>query len=298
MEAQCMNPVIFFDELDKVSNTPRGEEIIGVLTHLTDHSQNRTFTDRYFEGIPLDLSRALFIFSFNDESRLNHVLKDRLTVINTEGFDQSAKLKISREYLLPELLTNVGLQKDDVDIGKDELIYLCQRCGVSTEEGGVRGIKQCLESVILHLNELRMTQDCDEEKADGGDEPTKDGDTQKADGDKQGPTDGEKRADGEHKADGESKVTEAAPAAATAECKADSGEKKEERSAEGEEAPARRESAGKEPAETPSGGSRQKKKKKEKMPKVTLPVTLTKELIDQLVTQCKAKSDGPPMMYI
>merc|ERR1719436_1197435 len=101
-----------------------------------------------------------------------------------------------------------------------------------------------------------MTQDCDEEKADGGDEPTKDGDTQKADGDKQGPTDGEKRADGEHKADGESKVTEAAPVAAAAECKADSGEKKEERSAEGGEAPARRESAMTEPeAETPSRSS-------------------------------------------
>merc|ERR1719262_1230068 len=99
MEAQCMNPVIFFDELDKVSDTPRGEEITGVLTHLTDHSQNMTFNDRYFEGIPLDLSQALFVFSFNDESRLNHVLKDRLTLIHTEGFDQSAKFQISREFL-------------------------------------------------------------------------------------------------------------------------------------------------------------------------------------------------------
>merc|ERR1719201_2943217 len=128
MEAQCMNPVIFFDELDKVSDTPRGDEIVGVLTHLTDHSQNKTFTDRYFEGIPLDLSRALFIFSFNDENRLNPVLKDRLTVIHTEGFDQTAKAKISREYLMPELLANVGMQKGDVDIDREELTYLCHRC--------------------------------------------------------------------------------------------------------------------------------------------------------------------------
>merc|ERR1719316_1756447 len=127
MEAQCMNPVIFFDELDKVSDTPRGEEIIGVLTHLTDHSQNKTFTDRYFEGIPMDLSKALFIFSFNDESKLNAVLKDRLTLIQTQGFDQKAKQKICKEYLLPELLANVGLKRDDLRIGADELNFLCQR---------------------------------------------------------------------------------------------------------------------------------------------------------------------------
>lgn len=174
-----MNPVIFFDELDKVSDTPRGEEIIGVLTHLTDHSQNKTFSDRYFEGIPLDLSRALFVFSFNDESRLNPVLKDRLTVIRTEGFGQAAKLKISREFLLPELLANVGLQKGDVDIGRDELSYLCQRCGMPADEGGVRGIKRSLESVVLRVNELRMTQG-EERGEERGEEPEPAGDEEPA----------------------------------------------------------------------------------------------------------------------
>lgn len=52
-----MNPIIFFDELDKISETARGDEIIGVLTHLSDHSQNTHFTDRYFDGIPLDFSK-------------------------------------------------------------------------------------------------------------------------------------------------------------------------------------------------------------------------------------------------
>eukprot|EP00392_Amoebophrya_sp_AT5.2_P011956 g12046.t1 len=108
METHCMNPIIFFDELDKVSDTPRGEEIVGVLTHLTDHSQNTCFTDRYFEGVPLDFSKALFIFSFNDERKLNPVLKDRLTVINTKGFSAKDQLQIAQQYLLPDLLKNVG----------------------------------------------------------------------------------------------------------------------------------------------------------------------------------------------
>ena len=50
---KCMNPVIYFDELDKVSDTHKGEEIIHLLTHLTDPSQNSLFQDNYFPGIQL-----------------------------------------------------------------------------------------------------------------------------------------------------------------------------------------------------------------------------------------------------
>ena len=58
-----MNPVIYFDELDKVSETAKGEEIINLLIHMTDFSQNDHFMDKYYNNIPLDLSKALFIFS-------------------------------------------------------------------------------------------------------------------------------------------------------------------------------------------------------------------------------------------
>ena len=62
-----MNPVIYFDELDKISDTPKGEEITGILTHLTDTTQNSCFHDKYFANMDFDLSKALFIFSYNDE---------------------------------------------------------------------------------------------------------------------------------------------------------------------------------------------------------------------------------------
>ena len=61
-----MNPVIYFDELDKVSETHKGDEIIHFLTHLTDPSQNSEFQDRYFDGIKFDLSKAMIVFSYND----------------------------------------------------------------------------------------------------------------------------------------------------------------------------------------------------------------------------------------
>ena len=66
MEKKCMNPIIFIDELDKVSHTEHGKDIISILTHLTDSTQNEAFQDKYFSGIDLDLSKVLFIFSYND----------------------------------------------------------------------------------------------------------------------------------------------------------------------------------------------------------------------------------------
>ena len=64
--------IIFIDELDKVSKTENGKEIIGILTHLTDSSQNSAFHDKYFSGIDIDLSKALIIFSYNDYNHRPH----------------------------------------------------------------------------------------------------------------------------------------------------------------------------------------------------------------------------------
>ena len=65
IDKKCLNPIIFIDELDKVSKSEHGKEIIGILTHLVDSTQNESFQDKYFNGIDLDLSKALFIFSNN-----------------------------------------------------------------------------------------------------------------------------------------------------------------------------------------------------------------------------------------
>jgi ATP-dependent Lon protease len=64
MESKCMNPIIYIDELDKISKTEHGKELIGILTHMTDPAQNSEFTDRYFAGIKFDISKCLIIFSF------------------------------------------------------------------------------------------------------------------------------------------------------------------------------------------------------------------------------------------
>jgi ATP-dependent Lon protease len=90
-----MNPVIYFDELDKISDTPKGEEIAGILTHLTDTSQNSQYHDKYFAEVDFDLSKCLFIFSYNDESKVNPILRDRMYRIHTKGYDKKQKTIIS-----------------------------------------------------------------------------------------------------------------------------------------------------------------------------------------------------------
>lgn len=154
MESKCMNPVIFFDELDKISATKQGEEITGVLTHLTDLTQNSNFNDKYFSGIDMDLSRCLFIFSYNDENAINPILKDRLIKINLKGFSIDDKLKIAKEYLLKELYKNIGLNENDINFPD----YIIKNIiNEYTEEEGVRELKRCLETILLKINMAKYT---------------------------------------------------------------------------------------------------------------------------------------------
>jgi ATP-dependent Lon protease len=155
MDTKCMNPVIFMDELDKVSETKHGEEIIGVLTHLVDYTQNNVIQDKYFAGIPLDFSKALFIFSFNNEEKLNPILKDRIHVIRTDKFTRESKITIAQQYLVPKLLSNVKFRPDDIIFSNETIGHIID--SYTGGECGVRNMKRCLESVIMKLNTLRLT---------------------------------------------------------------------------------------------------------------------------------------------
>ena len=115
----CMNPIFYFDELDKVSNTNKGQEIINLLIHLTDPIQNTNFTDKYYSGIPFDLSKSLFVFSFNDITRVNPILRDRMNLINVEGFDKTDKLEICSNFVLPELSQEYKVTYQYLEEGKN-----------------------------------------------------------------------------------------------------------------------------------------------------------------------------------
>ena len=149
-----MNPVIYFDELDKISDTPKGEEITGILTHLTDTSQNMQFHDKYFSDIDFDLSKCLFIFSYNDESKVNPILKDRMYRIQTKGYNQKQKTAISNSYLLPKIREQVKFQQEDIIINEQTLHHIIEN--YCNKEDGVRNLKRCLEIIYTKLNLYRL----------------------------------------------------------------------------------------------------------------------------------------------
>ena len=154
IQCKSMNPVIYFDELDKVSDTPKGEEINGILTHLTDTTQNNKFHDKYFSELDFDLSRCLFIFSYNDETKVNSVLKDRMYRIQTKGYDIKQKTTIAKDYLIPKIIQQVKFENNDIVINDDVLKHIIEKY-TETEEG-VRNLKRCLEIIHTKLNLYRL----------------------------------------------------------------------------------------------------------------------------------------------
>ena len=145
---KCMNPIIFIDELDKVSKTEHGKEIIGILTHLIDSTQNDAFQDKYFNGIDLDLSKALFIFSYNDASLIDRILLDRIHRIKFEHLSIEDKLVITRKHLLPEILKKMGVE-GCIEITDENIVYIVEKY---TNEPGIRKFKELLFEIVGEIN--------------------------------------------------------------------------------------------------------------------------------------------------
>jgi len=153
IQTKTSNPVIFFDELDKVSQSEKGNEIIGILTHLTDTTQNSQFNDKYFSELDFDLSKCLFVFSYNDEQLVNPILKDRMVTIDIKGYDTSEKMVIARDYLIPEISREYRIT--GIEWTDELIVYLIHQ---TDKESGVRNLKRTLEKVYSQFNLLRMME--------------------------------------------------------------------------------------------------------------------------------------------
>ena len=151
--AKSMSMVLMFDELDKISQTPKGEEVQNLLIHLTDQVQNSEFEDKYLSGIPIDLSKVMFVFSGNDLNKIDKVLLDRMIVINLQGYQTKDKLAIGENFLVPNALKEVNLQ-EKVSFSKEIIQYVLEN--YAKEEPGVREFKRCIEQVVQKINMLRI----------------------------------------------------------------------------------------------------------------------------------------------
>ena len=174
MEKQVMNPVIFMDEMDKISDINKSE-INGVLMHIIDRSQNSQFQDSYFHGIYLDLSKCIFIFSFNDKTAINRILLDRMTIIDMNGYLMDDKIKIVQNYVLPNTIKNVGLAENSITMDEETIKYIVSnKC---RSEVGMRDLIHKIEDIIGKINLMNLMKEddnnIDEEKLENLNLPIK-----------------------------------------------------------------------------------------------------------------------------
>ena len=153
IDSKCMNPIIFIDELDKISKTEHGKELIGILTHLIDPTQNDAFQDKYFSGIDMDLSKALFIFSYNDVDSIDRILLDRIHRIKFNHLELEEKIVITNDYILPEIYKKMGLE-NIIHFDNKVLEYIIQNY---TKEPGVRKLKEILFEIIGEINLTQLS---------------------------------------------------------------------------------------------------------------------------------------------
>ena len=173
IRAGCMNPVFFFDELDKVSGSRHGEELISTLIHLTDPEQNGKFQDRYFADVELDLSRCLFVFSMNDSSAINSILLDRMHLIRIADYSTSEKIEIARKFIIPSICDRVGMNPEKIRFSSGAMDSILRR----DSSGGLRFIKNMLRIIITEINLRRIVEPSAPTKAfrrymEGGRSPT------------------------------------------------------------------------------------------------------------------------------
>ena len=151
--AKSMSMVLMFDELDKISGTPKGEEVQNMLIHLTDPVQNGDFEDKYLAGVPIDLSRSMFVFSGNDINKIDRVLLDRMIVVKLEGYSAKEKQAIAEQYLVPAALKEVNLV-EKVGLSSEVIQHIIRE--YASEETGVRELKRSVEAIVQKINMLRM----------------------------------------------------------------------------------------------------------------------------------------------
>ena len=149
MTAGVMNPIIFIDELDKISTTESGRELIGILTHITDKTQNMEFMDKYFADVKIDLSQVLFVFSYNDYSKLDSILADRIHRIKFDNYSVTDKITICNNYLVPKIQDEINVNDFECVISPHTLRYIIESY---TYEAGVRKLKEKLYDILREIN--------------------------------------------------------------------------------------------------------------------------------------------------
>jgi ATP-dependent Lon protease len=154
------NGIIFFDEFDKLTRTSKGQEVASAFLHILDEQQNKSFQDKFLQGIDIDLSKNWFIVAGNeftakngDPNMLMNALQDRLNIINLKSYDFDDKLAILKNYFIPNYI-------DDFQL-KDKIVFTNEICKyiISLSHKHSSGVRLIKEHARLIINKIKMYQD-------------------------------------------------------------------------------------------------------------------------------------------
>ena len=146
IKAKSMNPLFLIDEIDKMGKGIQGDPASAMLEVL-DKEQNKTFSDNYIEE-EYDLSNVMFIATANYIDRIPEELKDRLEIINLSGYTEYEKLDIAKKHLIPSILEEHGLKKDDLSFTDSIILEVIRNY---TKESGVRDLRRQLSTIVRKI---------------------------------------------------------------------------------------------------------------------------------------------------
>ncbi|MFI5390611.1 MAG: endopeptidase La, partial [Bacteriovoracales bacterium] len=141
-KAGTSNPVILFDEIDKMSSDFRGDPASAMLEVL-DPEQNKNFVDHYLE-VDYDLSKVMFIMTANELSRIPIPLKDRMEIIQIPGYTANEKLQIAKNYLIQKAVLNNGLKDYLLEVPDSSMMEIIR---FYSKEAGVRELERLLHTI-------------------------------------------------------------------------------------------------------------------------------------------------------
>jgi ATP-dependent Lon protease len=150
-----MNPIFAFDELDKISGSLHGKEVINTLIHLIDLTTNNKYNvDNYLGEIELDLSQSLFIFTYNDVNKIDKILLDRIHKINIPNYTMNEKKYIINKHIIPQSFNEFAFNSDELTFTDSAIEYLLNR---SSNSLGLRAIKHNINIIISRINTLLLS---------------------------------------------------------------------------------------------------------------------------------------------
>jgi ATP-dependent Lon protease len=145
-KVQSNNPVFVLDEIDKVGNDYHGDPSSALLEVL-DPEQNSTFYDNFLE-LDYDLSKVMFIATCNNLASIQPALRDRMEIIEVNGYTLEEKLQIAKNHLLPKQIEESGLKKSQFKLSDKLLEYVIDNY---TGESGVRNLEKKLNKIARSM---------------------------------------------------------------------------------------------------------------------------------------------------